>query len=160
MYDSTSKIIDLATLKRRILAWRIKDEKVVFTNGCFDLLHPGHVEYLEKAHQLGNRLVLGLNSDASVSRLKGSSRPLVGQEARARVLAGLSSVDAIVLFDEDTPEALIREVRPDVLAKGADYEESQIAGAEFVRSIGGTVERVTLTEGFSTSSLLERIRKS
>jgi D-beta-D-heptose 7-phosphate kinase/D-beta-D-heptose 1-phosphate adenosyltransferase len=160
MYSSSTKIIDLATLKRRILAWRIKDEKVVFTNGCFDLLHPGHVDYLEKAHQLGNRLIVGLNSDASVRKLKGESRPLVPQDARARVLAGLSSVDAIIFFDEETPESLIQELKPDVLAKGADYEESQIAGAAFVRSIGGTVERIPLVEGYSTTDLLRRIRES
>lgn len=118
------------------------------------------MEYLEKARQFGNRLVVGLNSDASVKRLKGDKRPYVSQDARARVLAGLESIDVIVLFEEDTPEMLIKEVKPDVLVKGADYEESAIAGAAFVRSTGGTVERVDLVQGFSSSDLIRRIQQS
>ena len=132
---------------------------VVFTNGVFDLLHPGHVELLESARAEGAALVVGVNSDASVRRLgKGADRPLAGQEARVRVLAGLSAVDCVVLFDEDTPQSLIEALAPDVLVKGADYPREAIVGADWVEARGGRVVRVPLVPGFSTTSLVERFR--
>jgi D-glycero-beta-D-manno-heptose 1-phosphate adenylyltransferase len=141
-------------------AWRQSvPGPVVFTNGVFDLLHPGHVELLESARAEGAALVVGVNSDASVRRLgKGTDRPLAGQEARARVLAGLSAVDCVVLFDEDTPQSLIEALAPDVLVKGADYAREAIVGADWVEARGGRVVRVPLVPGFSTTSLVERFR--
>lgn len=132
---------------------------VVFTNGVFDLLHPGHVELLEAARREGAALVVGVNSDASVRRLgKGGERPVVAEEARARVVAGLGSVDCVVLFDEDTPSALIQALEPDVLVKGADYSRESIVGADWVEARGGRVVRVPLLAGYSTSALVERLR--
>jgi rfaE bifunctional protein nucleotidyltransferase chain/domain len=144
------------------IAWRTRQlGPVVFTNGVFDLLHPGHVELLEAARREGAALIVGLNSDASVRRLKkGSERPLVPEAARARVLAGLAAVDCVVLFEEDTPLELIKSLLPDVLVKGADYRRDSIVGADWVESRGGRIVRVPLVEGFSTSSLVERLRAS
>ena len=131
----------------------------MFTNGVFDLVHPGHVELLETAKREGSALLVGLNSDASARRLaKGSGRPIMDQAARARVLAAFSAVDCIVLFDEDTPLALIQAISPDVLVKGADYSREQIVGADWVESHGGRVVRVPLVSGHSTSALVERLR--
>ena len=143
-------------------AWRQAQEgPVVFTNGVFDLLHPGHIELLELARSEGNRLIVGLNSDASVRQLnKGDDRPIVPQSARARVLAALEAVDCVVLFDEPTPLALIEELEPDVLVKGADYARAEIVGADLVEGRGGRVVRVRLVEGFSTTKLVERLRGS
>lgn len=144
------------------LAWRqAQAGPVVFTNGVFDLLHPGHVELLERARQEGDRLIVGLNSDASVRALdKGAERPIVPQSARARVLAALEAVDCIVLFDEPTPLDLIGQLAPDVLVKGADYARAEIVGADLVEGRGGRVVRVRLVEGFSTTKLVERLRAS
>ncbi len=143
-------------------AWReAQCGPIVFTNGVFDLLHPGHVTLLETARALGNALIVGLNTDASVRRLgKGSDRPVNGEDARARVLAALAAVDVVVLFDEDTPQDLITELTPDVLVKGADYPREHIAGADFVESRGGRVVRVPILPGQSTTQLLERVRAS
>jgi D-beta-D-heptose 7-phosphate kinase/D-beta-D-heptose 1-phosphate adenosyltransferase len=144
------------------IAWRTRQlGPVVFSNGVFDLLHPGHVELLEAARGEGAALVVGLNSDASVRRLnKGSERPLLPEAARARMLAGLAAVDCVVLFEEDTPLELIKSLLPDVLVKGADYRRDSIVGADWVEARGGRVVRVPLVEGFSTSSLVERLRAS
>ena len=141
-------------------AWRARQSgPVVFTNGVFDLIHPGHVALLEAARGEGAALLVGLNSDRSVRTLaKGSDRPIVGQAARARVLAALEAVDCVVLFDETTPAALIARLRPDVLVKGADYSRDAIVGAEAVEGWGGRVVRVPLIPDFSTTSLLERLR--
>jgi non-canonical purine NTP pyrophosphatase (RdgB/HAM1 family) len=136
---------------------RPRDFRLVFTNGCFDVLHRGHVESLAAARALGDRLVVGLNSDASVRRLKGPGRPLVPAEDRARILASLRPVDAVVVFEEDTPEALVRELLPDVLVKGADYDGEKIAGAEAVREAGGQVRLLPLLPGRSTSALVRRM---
>jgi D-beta-D-heptose 7-phosphate kinase/D-beta-D-heptose 1-phosphate adenosyltransferase len=141
----------------RLEAWRAAGERIVFTNGVFDLLHRGHVEYLEKAKALGDRLVVGVNSDASVRRIKGPERPLIPAEERAELLAALACVDLALIFDEDTPERLIREVKPDVLAKGGDWTPDRIVGREFVESRGGRVVSVPLREGLSTTALIERI---
>ncbi len=142
------------------LAWRrAQPSSVVFTNGVFDLLHPGHVELLEAARREGDALVVGLNSDASARRLgKGPERPVSSEAARARVLAGLAAVDCVVLFDEDTPLELIRQLAPDVLVKGADYARDRIVGADWVEARGGRVVRVPVVAGFSTTALVERLR--
>jgi rfaE bifunctional protein nucleotidyltransferase chain/domain len=143
-------------------AWREAQRgPVVFTNGVFDLLHPGHVTLLETARALGNALIVGLNTDASVRRLgKGSDRPVNSQDARARVLAGLAAVSVVTLFDEDTPHDLIVELAPDILVKGADYPREHIVGADIVEARGGRVVRVPIIPGFSTTQLLERVRAS
>ena len=132
---------------------------MVFTNGCFDILHPGHVHYLDRASRLGNLLVVGVNTDASVRRLKGVGRPLLSAEARALVLAGLASVDAVTLFDEDTPRDLVAELLPDVLVKGGDYRPDQVVGREEVEKAGGRVEIISLLPGYSSTALVERIRR-
>jgi len=152
----------LSEAQRHLLdRWRAAGERIVFTNGVFDLLHRGHVEYLAEARALGDRLVVGVNSDASVRRLgKGPERPLMAEADRASVLAALRSVDLVVGFDEDTPERLIRDVRPDVLAKGGDWAKEAIVGREFVESCGGRVVSVPLRPEFSTSALIERLRTS
>lgn len=145
--------------RRALEAWRAAGERIVFTNGVFDLLHRGHVEYLAEARALGDRLIVGVNTDASVRRLgKGPERPLVGEADRAAVLAALRSVDLVVPFDDDTPERLIQEVRPDVLAKGGDWAKETIAGGAFVESRGGRVVSVPLRPGFSTTALIGRLR--
>ena len=132
---------------------------VVFTNGVFDLLHPGHVELLEAARREGDSLVVGLNTDASVRQLgKGPARPVAGEQARARVLAGLAAVDCVVLFDEDTPLALMQALAPDVLVKGADYPRDRIVGADWIEARGGRVVRVPVVAGFSTTALVEQLR--
>ena len=130
--------------------------QIVFTNGCFDILHPGHVDLLERAKAFGSRLIVGINSDLSVRKIKGPDRPLQTEEARKAVLLGLSSVDEVVIFDELTPEKLIRKIRPDVLVKGGDWEPKEIIGADFVESYGGSVHSLPLVEGFSSSSIVER----
>jgi D-beta-D-heptose 7-phosphate kinase/D-beta-D-heptose 1-phosphate adenosyltransferase len=158
-------VIDTAAKVRSLseaITWRARQAgPVVFTNGVFDLVHPGHVELLETARREGSALVVGLNSDASVRRLgKGADRPLTGESARARVLAGLAAVDCVVLFDEETPLELIQSLAPDVLVKGADYTRESIVGGDWVESKGGRVVRVPLVSGFSTSSIVERLRAS
>jgi D-glycero-beta-D-manno-heptose 1-phosphate adenylyltransferase len=143
-------------------AWRRSQSgPIVFTNGVFDLIHPGHVSLLESARREGSALIVGVNTDASVRRLgKGADRPVVPENARARVLAGLAAVDCVVLFDDDTPLALVHALQPDVLVKGADYSRDRIVGADDVERRGGRVVRVPLEPGFSTTSLVERLRAS
>ncbi|HEY2956373.1 MAG TPA: D-glycero-beta-D-manno-heptose 1-phosphate adenylyltransferase [Candidatus Eisenbacteria bacterium] len=143
--------------RERLETWRSAGERIVFTNGVFDLLHRGHVEYLEEARALGDRLVIGVNSDDSVRRIKGPERPLVPAAERAELLAALACVDMAIVFDEDTPERLIRAVRPQVLVKGGDWTPDRIVGREFVESLGGRVVSVPLREGLSTTALIERI---
>ena len=151
------KITKRQRIGRTVEAWRARGERVVFTNGCFDILHAGHVSYLSKARELGDRLVIGLNTDASVQRLKGAGRPINAQSHRALVLASLEAVDSVVLFDEDTPLELIRELKPDVLAKGADYTVESIVGAEDVLSWGGEVKLLDLMDGLSTTRIVSRL---
>ncbi len=152
-------IADLVTIQRLVQTWRLKSDRIVFTNGVFDILHSGHVTYLEKAAALGHRLIVGLNSDASVKRLgKGDDRPLNGQDDRATVLAALRCVDAVVIFDQDTPMELIQAIGPDVLAKGGDWPTDKIVGGEYVVKHGGEVVSIPLVEGRSTTSLVQRIR--
>jgi D-beta-D-heptose 7-phosphate kinase/D-beta-D-heptose 1-phosphate adenosyltransferase len=142
------------------LSSRRAGQKVVFTNGCFDILHVGHVRYLQEASAQGTILVVGVNSDESVRRLKGPDRPLQNEDARAEILAALSCVDYVTLFGEDTPEKLIHTLRPDVLVKGGDYSISTIVGAEFVLSYGGEVKPLQFVDGFSTSSIIKTARQS
>lgn len=151
------KICDPVLLSRQIETWHSRGERVVFTNGCFDLLHAGHVTYLESAKRLGQRLVVGLNTDRSISALKGPTRPVIQEIDRARVIAALESVDAVVLFDDDTPLELIKMLRPDVLAKGSDYNESQVVGATEVKSWGGRVALIPVMDGHSTTNIINRL---
>lgn len=152
-----AKILTRGQIRNQRNVWSFKERRVVFTNGCFDLLHLGHIEYLSKAADLGDVLVIGLNSDSSVRKLKGPGRPVTNEDARAMILASLSFVTAVVLFDEDTPYELITEVKPDVLVKGADYRTDQIAGHDIVLAYGGDVVTIPLTEGYSTTDLIARL---
>ena len=140
--------------------WRFKEDKIVFTNGCFDLLHLGHIDYLAKAADLGTRLVIGLNSDASASGIKGPSRPITDQQSRSAILAALFFVDAVILFDELTPANLIKAIMPNVLVKGADYEINQIVGADIVLARGGEVQTIEFLPGYSTSLIESKIKSS
>ena len=149
---------DLDTLRTALAPRRAAGARVVFTNGCFDLLHPGHVRYLAAARALGDVLVVGLNSDASVRRLKGPPRPVLCVPVRAEVLAGLAAVDHLIVFDADTPWALIAALAPDVLVKGADWAPGDIVGRDQVLAAGGRVERVDLVPGVSTTEIIRRIR--
>jgi rfaE bifunctional protein nucleotidyltransferase chain/domain len=151
---------DAAQMKTRLAVWEFKGRKVVFTNGCFDILHLGHIDYLAKAADMGDKLVIGLNTDESVSRIKGSHRPITDQNSRAMLLASLSFVSAVVLFDEDTPYELISAIKPDVLVKGADYKPEDIVGYDIVTAKGGTVETLEYLEGYSTSAIEEKIKNS
>ena len=153
----SEKILDRAEAVRTF--GRPRSGTLVFTNGCFDLLHPGHVAYLDQARRLGDALIVGLNTDASVSRLKGPSRPLVPERDRALVLAGLASVDAVTFFDEDTPRELIQALLPDVLVKGGDYDLESIVGRTEVEAAGGTVTTIPFLPGYSTTALLERLER-
>lgn len=154
-----NKILSLEALLQKIQEWKEEGKKVVFTNGCFDLLHPGHVDLLERAADLGDELIVALNSDLSVRRLKGPERPVMKDENRAIMLAALQSVSAVVIFHEDTPLELITLVKPDVLVKGGDYTLSNIVGAEFVLNQGGRVEILKLLDNFSTSIIIETIKE-
>ena len=137
--------------------WKFKDNKIVFTNGCFDIIHPGHVRYLNEAKSLGHILVIGLNSDNSVKKLKGTNRPIHHQKDRADVLSALYCVDVVTIFEEDTPYNLIQMIKPDILVKGGDYEIEQIVGYDLVKSYGGEVTTIPFVEGHSTTSILEKI---
>ncbi len=160
MEEIKNKIKDWTNAKHLVQRWRQKGEQVVFTNGCFDILHLGHVDYLEKARSMGDRLVIGLNTDSSVNRFKGPDRPIQDQNSRARILASLQFVDLVVFFDEDTPLALISELLPDILVKGSDYLAENIVGAEVVQKNGGVVKTIDFVSGYSTSRLIEKIRKT
>jgi D-beta-D-heptose 7-phosphate kinase / D-beta-D-heptose 1-phosphate adenosyltransferase len=155
--DTDLKIRGRGLLERILLGERERGKTVVFTNGCFDLLHAGHVKYLQKARRLGDLLVLGLNSDDSVRRLKGPKRPLIGQEERAHILAALNCIDYVVIFDEDTPIELIKAFRPDILVKGGDYTPQEVVGREVVESYGGRVEVVQFVDGKSTTNIIEKV---
>ena len=151
------KLYGGSALLEKLEEWRRRNESIVFTNGCFDLLHPGHISLIRQCAALGDRLVVGLNSDASVRRLKGADRPIQNEQSRALLLAALRGVDAVVLFNEDTPLELIRRVRPDVLVKGGDYTVETVVGADLVRAYGGRVHLARLVEGCSTTSLVRRM---
>jgi len=153
------RIIKLAELKKLRQRWRGQKKRMVFTNGCFDLLHPGHIRYLARAKSFGDFLVVGLNSDCSVQRLKGKNRPVMTQASRAEILCALWFVDYVVIFEEDTPLKLIEELKPEVLVKGADWPAAMIVGAEEVMEGGGRVRRIKLARGYSTSALIRKILK-
>ncbi len=155
--EQAHKICNLAQLMPKVEAWKKAKQKIVFTNGCFDLLHAGHVTYLEAAKKRGDKLILGLNTDRSVSAIKGPTRPVVHENDRARVLAALESVDAVILFDEDTPLNLIDAIKPNVIAKGSDYSADQVVGGKEVQSWGGEIALIDLVEGRSTSKLIQKM---
>ncbi|QHL88215.1 D-glycero-beta-D-manno-heptose 1-phosphate adenylyltransferase [Nibribacter ruber] len=157
MLPSQAKICTLPDLLDKVAEWRTQGQKLVFTNGCFDIVHVGHVDYLERARLLGDKLILGLNTDQSVSRLKGPSRPLQDEMSRQRVMASFWFVDAVVLFDEETPYELIKAVQPDVLVKGDDYSIDTIVGHDLVLERGGEVKTIPLVKGYSTSQVVARI---
>ena len=156
---SSNKIHDLNSLLALTSQWKKENQKIVFTNGCFDIVHLGHIDYLEKARFLGDKLVVGLNTDDSIRKLKGSERPIVNEQARLRMLAAYQFVDAVVLFDEPTPLNLIQNILPEVLVKGKDYNISNIVGADIVMANGGKVETIELVEGYSTSGIIEKIKR-
>ena len=154
-----SKIIDISNIESHLTYWNLKNQKIVFTNGCFDILHRGHIEYLAQAANHGDVLVIGLNTDNSVKRIKGDSRPVQDQLARAMVLASLQFVSAVIMFDEDTPYELIKRVQPDILIKGSDYKIEDIVGYDIVTSKGGGVVTIDFVEGYSTTSIIEKLKK-
>jgi rfaE bifunctional protein nucleotidyltransferase chain/domain len=153
-----NKILDLASLKSKVTSWQSEGKKVVFTNGVFDLLHIGHITYMAKAAELGDKLIIGLNSDASVKRIKGESRPVNDQNNRTGLLAALFFVDAITVFEEDTPFNLITALMPNILVKGADYSIENIVGAKEVIANGGEVKTINFVEGYSSTSIIQKIR--
>lgn len=155
----SQKIISGPEIDRYAYRMGFIGKKVVFTNGCFDILHRGHLEYLQAAADLGDILVVGLNSDASVKRLKGENRPINNQNDRAFALASLVFVDAVIIFDEDTPLELIQRVKPNVLVKGGDYSIGNIVGADFVKNIGGEVQVIPFVDGYSTTQIIEKMKK-
>lgn len=150
-------ITDKKELNTILSIWRFKQEKIVFTNGCFDIVHKGHIEYLAKAAALGTKLIVGLNSDASVKRLKGENRPVNDEQARALLLSSLIFIDTVVLFEEDTPYELIKLIQPDILVKGSDYKPEDIVGYDIVKSKDGEIITIDLTAGFSTTSILNKL---
>ena len=155
-----SRIYSWEQIVKQCAVWRFKDKKIVFTNGCFDILHLGHLEYLVKSGELGGVLIVGLNSDASVRGVKGPGRPINNEHARAMALASLTFVQAVVLFDQPTPYELIKTIQPDILVKGKDYSIDQIVGHDIVTERGGEVKTIELTEGFSTTGIIEKIKNS
>jgi len=154
------KLMNTVELSVQLNTWRKEGCKIVFSNGCFDLLHLGHIDYLARAADFGDKLVIGLNTDASVSRLKGPTRPITDERSRALVMAALEFVSAIVLFDEPTPYELIRLVQPDVLVKGADYKTEEIVGYDIVMAKGGDVKTIPFVDGYSTTKIEQRIREA
>lgn len=158
MEEYRKKVKDLISVKKEIEALKVQGKRIVFTNGCFDLLHPGHTRYLYAARQLGDYLVVAVNTDLSVKAIKGADRPIQSKDERAELVAALSFVDAVVLFDEDNPLTLIQHLVPDVLVKGGDWTEDKIIGAEVVRKAGGVVKSLPFVTGYSTSGIIEKIR--
>jgi len=157
---TSDKIKSLADATKQVKSWQAAGQKVVFTNGCFDLLHLGHVDYLENAKNLGDKLIIGLNTDSSVSRFKGPERPLQDQNSRARILAALQFVDLVVFFNEDTPLDLISQLLPNVLVKGSDYLAENIVGADVVKKNGGVVKTIDFVPGYSTTRIVEKIKRT
>ena len=155
-----SKIINIDNIKPLLTYWNLKNQKIVFTNGCFDILHRGHVEYLAQAANHGDVLIIGLNTDQSVKRIKGDSRPVQDEYARAVLMASLQFVSAVVMFDEDTPYELIKKVQPDVLVKGSDYKAEDIVGYDIVKAKMGEVVTIDFIDGYSTTSIIEKLKKN
>ena len=155
-----TKILNRDILENLLAIWRFKSQKIVFTNGCFDLLHLGHIDYLSKAKDLGDVLIIGINTDDSVRRLKGDTRPITNEKSRATIIASLQFVTAVVLFDEDTPYNLIQQVQPDVLVKGSDYKPEDIVGYDIVKAKGGEIVTIDFLEGYATSAIEKKIRET
>ncbi|HRP88836.1 MAG TPA: D-glycero-beta-D-manno-heptose 1-phosphate adenylyltransferase [Edaphocola sp.] len=153
-----SKIVSQTALKRLCAAWRLNSQNIVFTNGVFDIVHQGHITGILKAAEEGQKLIIGINSDASVKRLKGADRPMNNEYSRALLLAALQFVDAVCIFEEDTPLELIMACRPDVLVKGGDYQPETVVGSDFVKSYGGTTVIIPIVEGFSTTGMIKKIK--
>ena len=152
-----SKIVDFSEIRNLVSKWKSDGKSILFTNGCFDVLHYGHVSYLAEASDLADKMIIGLNSDASVRRLKGENRPINGQYERAVLLAALQFVDAVVIFEEDTPEKLIKTIEPNILVKGGDYTIDTIVGADFVMAQGGKVITIPLVKNFSSTLIIKRL---
>lgn len=155
-----SKIIDRNNLEKDLMRWRFFSQKIVFTNGCFDILHLGHIEYLASAANEGDILVIGLNTDASTTGLKGPNRPINDQQQRAMILASLQFVNAVILFDEPTPYELIKQIQPDVLIKGSDYKPDEIVGHDIIKEKGGIIKTIDFLPGYSTTLIEEKIRNN
>jgi len=155
-----NKIHNLKDLKSQVGKWKQAGNEVVFTNGCFDIIHKGHIEVLARSADLGDKLIVGLNSDQSIQKLKGEDRPIIDEESRAILLAALSFVDAIILFSEETPLKLINTLLPDILAKGGDYEIKTIVGHKIVQENGGKVKLVPFLDGFSSTTIIDKIKNS
>ena len=152
------KIFDLEFLMKNIGQWKNENKKIVFTNGCFDLIHLGHIELLASSSDLGDVLIIGVNSDSSIQKLKGENRPIIEEDSRVKQLAALEFVDAVVLFHEDTPQKLIEKIKPDVITKGGDYKAENVVGNEIVTQQNGQVVIIPLTQGYSTTSILKKIK--
>lgn len=155
-----AKIVDNESIQPQLARIRFRKKKIVFTNGCFDLLHKGHIDYLAKASDMADFMIVGLNTDKSVQKIKGKERPVQDEQSRALILASLSFIDYIVLFDEETPYNLIKLVQPDILVKGADYKPEDIVGYDILKSKGGEVKTLDFLDGYSTSSIIEKIKRS
>ena len=152
------KIFGLEFLIKNLDQWRNENKKIVFTNGCFDLIHLGHIELLARSSDLGDVLIIGVNSDSSIQKLKGENRPIIEEDSRVKQLAALEFVDAVVLFNEDTPQKLIEKIKPDVITKGGDYKAENVVGNEVVTQKNGQVVIIPLTQGYSTTSILKKIK--
>ena len=153
-----AKIFNIKDLSQIIKEWRLNGDKIIFTNGCFDLIHLGHLEILARSADLGDKLIVGINSDMSIKKIKGNSRPIIEEDSRAKQLAAIEFVDAVILFNEDTPYNLINILKPDVLTKGGDYKKNDIIGNELINKEQGEVVIIPLTQGYSTTSILEKIK--
>jgi len=154
-----SKVIKVSKLAYLVKTLKKKKKKIVFTNGCFDLIHPGHIKLLSSAKKQGEVLILGLNSDSSIRKIKGEKRPILKEKGRIEILSAITYIDYIVVFKEETPFKLIKIIKPDVLVKGGDWEEKDIVGADLVKKQGGKVVRIRLKKGYSTTTLIEKIKK-
>ncbi len=155
-----AKIVDNESIQPQLARIRFRKKKIVFTNGCFDLLHKGHIDYLAKASDMADFMIVGLNTDKSVQKIKGKERPVQDEQSRALILASLSFIDYVVLFDEETPYKLIKLVQPDILVKGADYKPEDIVGYDILKSTGGEIKTLDFLDGYSTSSIIEKIKQS
>ena len=153
-----AKILNINELSQNIKEWRLNGDKIVFTNGCFDLIHLGHLEILARSADLGDKLIVGINSDMSIKKIKGNSRPIIEEDSRAKQLAAIEFIDAVILFNEDTPYNLINILKPDVLTKGGDYKKDDIVGNQLINKEQGEVVIIPLTQGYSTTSILEKIK--
>mgnify|MGYP001395068361 FL=1 len=153
-----AKIFNIKDLSKIINEWRLNGDKIVFTNGCFDLIHLGHLEILARSADLGDKLIVGINSDMSIKKIKGNSRPIIEEDSRAKQLAAIEFIDAVILFNEDTPYDLINILKPDILTKGGDYKKNDIVGNQLINKQQGEVVIIPLTQGYSTTSILEKIK--